>query len=255
MSTDADIQQHHYKEASVNYHSAFFHSGEYESWQLDIILKHLDLSENDRLADIGGGTGRFASLIYEKSGLKYPVTCVDPSADMLQQAAKSKGVTTICSDAVKFSLKPNDILYDRILMKEVVHHLAEKELKTTFSALQNKLTNDGSLVICTRPHGVDYPFFQKAHAVWKKNQPPKEHYVSLLEKNGFIVSSVSVHNYPATLNIDWWINMIRNRFWSTFSEFDDEELGKGIDEIIEKFGKSGFVTFLEKWVLIVAHKK
>ena len=57
------------------------------------------------------------------------------------------------------------------------------------------------------------------------------------------MSSVSVHNYPATLNIDWWINMIRNRFWSTFSEFDDEELGKGIDEIIEKFGKSGFVTF------------
>ena len=74
-------------------------------------------------------------------------------------------------------------------------------------------------------------------------------------QSGFVVSSVTVHSYPARLNIDWWINMIKNRFWSTFSEFDDDELKNGIDEILEKFGKTGFVTFLEKLVLIVAHKK
>ena len=74
MSTDAIVQQHHYKEASENYHSAFFYSGEYESWQLDVIMRHLDISVNDRLLDLGGGTGRFASLIYVKGGLKTPVT-------------------------------------------------------------------------------------------------------------------------------------------------------------------------------------
>ena len=254
MSTDEFIQLH-YKKISEKYHSAFFYSGEYESWQINLILKHLDLSENHRLADIGGGTGRFASLIYEKGGLKYPVTCVDPSADMLQRACKLKGVHTICSDAVEFCLGKDDIIYDRILMKEVVHHLTEKELKNTFSALQNKISKNGYLVICTRPHDVEYPFFQEAHAVMQKKVRSKEYYVSLLEKSGFVVSSISVHDYPASLNINWWTTMIRNRFWSIFSRFDDDQLEQGIDEINGKFGKSGFVTFLDKLAVIVVHKK
>ena len=254
MSTNAIVQQHHYKEASENYHSAFFYSGEYESWQLDVIMKHLDISRNDRLLDLGGGTGRFASLIYDKGGLKYPVTCVDPSDHMLQQTEKFEGVDAICADALNFSQNQDQILYDRILMKEVVHHLSEGDLKATFSALQNKLKRDGKLIVCTRPHEVEYPFFKEAHEVWRKNQSPKELYVSLLEESGYNVSTVSVLEYPASLNIDWWINMIKNRFWSTFSEFDDNNLEKGINEIREKFGKSNFVNFSEKLVLIVAQK-
>lgn len=254
MSTDSQIQQHHYKNASKNYHSAFFHSGDYESWQLEVIMKHLDISENDRLLDLGGGTGRFASLIYNRIGLKYPVTCVDPSQDMLQQTKKFEGVVAICSDALEFSLSKDDIVYDRILMKEVVHHLGEEDLKTTFRALLNKLVMDGKLVICTRPQDVEYPFFQEAHAVWRKNQPPKEYFIMLLQQSGFSVSSVSVHEYPVSLAMNLWITMIRNRFWSTFSEFDDDNIEKGITEIQEKFGQSGFVNFSEKYVLIVAQK-
>ena len=45
-----------------------------------------------------------------------------------------------------------------------------------------------------------------------------------------------------------------NRFWSTFSEFEDDEIEKGINEINEKFGQSSFVNFSEKYVLIVAQK-
>ena len=173
---------------------------------------------------------------------------------MLHQATKFKGVNPICSDALNFSLTEDNNMYDRILLKEVVHHLSENDLKTTFSALRNKLTNDGKLIICTRPHRVEYPFFQKAHAVWRKNQPAKEHYVSLIEQSGFNVSSVTVVEYPASLNIDWWIDMIKNRFWSTFSEFNDEQLETGIAEIREKYGKSGSVSFSEKLVMIVAQK-
>jgi len=255
MSTESQTQQNHYKRASENYHSAFFHSGEYESWQLELIMKHLDISKNDRLLDLGGGTGRFASLVYEKGGLKYPVTCVDPSQDMLQHTKKFEGVVAICSDALEFSQSKNDIAYDRILMKEVVHHLGEEDLKTTFSALQNKLVKNGKLVICTRPQDVEYPFFQEAHAVWRKNQPPKEYFVALLQQSGFSVSSVSVQKYPVSLDINWWITMIRNRFWSTFSEFDDDNIEKGINEIQESFGQSRFVSFAEKYVLIVAQKE
>ena len=141
-------------------------------------------------------------------------------------------------------------------MKEVVHHLTENELKATFSALKNKLSNDGNLLICNRPYDVEYPFFEEVHAILRNNmRTKKEYYVSLLEQSGFVVSSVSVHEYPVSLSMDWWITMIRNRFWSMFSKFDDEQLEKGIEEIIDKFGKSGVVTFLDKIVVIVVHKK
>ena len=138
----------------------------------------------------------------------------------------------------------------------MVHHLTENECKATFSALQNKLSNDGNLLICNRLYNVEYPFFEEAHAMLRKYKGTKgEYYVSLLEQSGFVVSSVSVHEYPASLSLDWWITMIRNRFWSVFSKFDDEQLEKGIDEIIDKFGKSDVVTFLDKIVVIVVHKK
>ena len=255
MSTDPVIRQHHYKEASDNYYTAFFYTGEYESWQLGIVLKALDLSESDRLADIGGGTGRFASLIYEKAKLRQPVTCVDPSSDMLSQAKEFEGVEAICCSGVKFALKNDGSTYDRVLLKEVVHHLTEKDLETLFSCLLHKLSRRGKIVICTRPHEVEYPFFQAAHDVWKRNQSPKEYYVSLLEKTEFRVTSVSVFEYPASVKINWWTDMIKNRFWSTFSEFSDKELLAGINEIYKQYGSSDSVNFLEKYVLIVAEKK
>ena len=39
---------------------------------------------------------------------------------MLQQTNKFEGVVAICSDALEYSQLKNDIVYDRILMKEVV---------------------------------------------------------------------------------------------------------------------------------------
>ena len=254
MSKDVENSQDHYKDASDIYHSAFFYTGDYESWQLDILLKALNLKESDKLADIGGGTGRFASLLYKHARLNNPVMCVDPSPDMLSQAQQLQGVNTLCCNALEFSQLKDDICYDRILMKEVVHHLSEQDLRATLSSLVQKLSEKGKLAICTRPHVVEYPFFEAAHEVWKRNQPPKEHYVSLLEQSGYRIISVDVFPYPAKLNVSWWIDMVQQRFWSTFSEFNDEDLALGVKEIRRNFEKSETVEFVEKLVIIVAEK-
>jgi hypothetical protein len=37
-----------------------------------------------------------------------------------------------------------------------------------------------------------------------------------------------VAEYPATLEREWWLEMVDNRFWSTFSQFSDAELAAGI---------------------------
>jgi hypothetical protein len=40
--------------------------------------------------------------------------------------------------------------------------------------------------------------------------------------------TVEVAEYPATLEREWWLEMVNNRFWSTFSQFSDAELAAGI---------------------------
>lgn len=79
----------HYDTVNQAYHKAFFYTGEYEDWQKQNILRRLELRPGDRLVDIGGGTGRFASLLHGAAGLTHPALCVDPSAGMLEVRSHS----------------------------------------------------------------------------------------------------------------------------------------------------------------------
>ena len=98
-----------------------------EAWQKGHITRCLSLAQANRLVDIGGGTGRFAqllrdgassarffahfsahfwltccslfcsifgSLVGTDAGLTQDALCVDPSAGMLEEAAKIDGIST-----------------------------------------------------------------------------------------------------------------------------------------------------------------
>ena len=69
----------HYDRVAASYHDAYFYSDAYEMWQRDEVLRRLELQPHHRVADIGGGTGRFVGLLKDAAGLATP-TCVDPSA-------------------------------------------------------------------------------------------------------------------------------------------------------------------------------
>eukprot|EP01043_Picozoa_sp_COSAG02_P061175 COSAG02_NODE_8163_length_2683_cov_3.156734_1_plen_252_part_00 len=246
MCTDKDV--------AGKYMTAFFYTGEYEEWQKGHIARLLHLKPSCRLVDIGGGTGRFAQLLREAGSLKQEALCVDPSAGMLEQAAKIPGIRTECAGGLEFSQKAGEA-YDRALIKEVVHHLTDEELRQMFRGIFAQLQPGGVCVTCTRPHVVQYPFFDAALEVWKRQQPPMEHYVSIMEEAGFEVSC-EVCDYPATLRAEWWLEMVGNRFWSTFSHFSDEELTAGIAEIRKRHCPAGAdtISFTEQMVFISASK-
>ena len=267
----------HYKNVSASYATAFFYTGEYEDWQKGHILRCLRLAPEQRLVDIGGGTGRFAHLLHEAAALQQEAVCVDPSASMLEEAAALEGVATEHCGGVEWASKPER--YDRALIKEVVHHLTDDELGTMYGGIFNQvlpkplpsrrltplpltaeltaalaqLSAGGVCLTCTRPDIVEYPFFDAALEVWKRQQPPMEHYVGIMERAGFSVS-VEVADYPATLGTEWWLEMVANRFWSTFSHFSDEELAAGIEEIKARHGGAESISFTEKMVFITATK-
>ena len=128
----------HYDRVAASYHDAYFYSDAYEMWQRDEVLRRLQLQPHHRVADIGGGTGRFVGLLKDAAGLATTPTCVDPSASMLE-ACERKDVAFVQSDARAYvdGLEPKAL--DRVLLKEVVHHFADDELASICAGLHKTL--------------------------------------------------------------------------------------------------------------------
>jgi hypothetical protein len=170
--------------------------------------------------------------------------------------------------------------YDCVLFKEVIHHIDPMERVAIFTRLKrgtfilspspypstttsssssrnSKLTT--SLLIITRPkHDINYPLWPQAYDIWSTNQPCTQQIVSDLQLAGYNNIAVQIVTYPCTVQLGQWLHMIKNRFWSTFATFTNEELYLGCEYIVkEAAGSSNSSTadvlhFEERLVFITA---
>lgn len=138
--------------------------------------------------------------------------------------------------------------YHQCLMKEVVHHFHSKDRIPIFQGIYDSLlplstsnlspiqqssfifseTTDispPSVLIITRPQvDIDYPLWPEAKQVWKDNQPSEIEIMQDLQAAGFTQVSHEMKINECRVELETWCKMIRNRFWSTFSNFTDDEL-------------------------------
>ena len=142
-----------------------------------------------RLVDVGGGTGAFTAMLHGAAGLRTPALVVDPSQSMLDAAGAHTGVLeTLCLGATEFATRSE--VYDRCLLKEMIHHIPAEELGAFFAGMASQLGPGGRALIMTRcaaargggrgarsdwcarrPHSPEYPYFEAAMDVWKSQQP------------------------------------------------------------------------------------
>jgi len=141
--------------------------------------------------------------------------------------------------------------YDQILLKEVVHHFEKKDrvgifrgmregLRRRSSSFQKQTTPTTlpppSLLIITRPNvNIDYPLWDQARAVWKEDQPSIEEIEDELKQAGYTRLERSMEAYPCSISLPRWQAMVKNRFWSTFSKFSDEELEQACKSIAQDY--------------------
>lgn len=253
IDTDLNTTSHYVTVAKSYNQSYFLKEGtDYQQWELEQVQQAMCLSPEDHVVDIGCGTGIFSSTLYTNAGLLNPVLAVDPGRAMLDQAKNLLGIKPFCADAMTF-VQQADIRYNKILMKGMIHHVPTADLPQLYSGVYQQLYPQGLLLTITRPTFIRYPFFQEALTVWAKYQPPAELFVEEQEKAGFSVS-YQTHSYSLYLPKQQWFTMIRNRFWSTFSYFNDEELAAGIAELEEKYAGQDYFCFADDLIFIKAMK-
>jgi SAM-dependent methyltransferase len=263
--------ENHSKEES--YEDAYFYEpGEYMEHLINLCRNRLQISpeqpdqETQRkrcILDIGGGTGNFAKELIQQND-NSRIVVIDPFligddnndnndiVSFIKAPAEDFLTSTEQQSSDDFDWRTNIIEhkyngYDQILLKEVIHHFNEKDrigifrgMKDGLRRKQSKSTEEStdsypSILIITRPQiDIDYPLWKEAKDVWKQNQPSIESIKNELEEAGYTNIVWNVESYPCSIQLNRWTEMIKSRFWSTFSNFTDQQLDEACNEITIK---------------------
>jgi hypothetical protein len=236
----------HYDAVAGEYEKAWFYENgtPYQAWLVERCIDAFDLKCDDELVDVGA-------------------LAVEPCAALAEQAASLPGITAFVGDAGDLVASGAARAYDKLLLKEVIHHIPSEALPAFAAGAMTQLRPGGRIVVVTRPHDAShYPMFPGAYDVWKRQQAHYDVYGKVFSAAGFEVSATT-HDYPVMMKLETWLAMIRRRFWSTFSHFSDAEIEEGIRYIRDthlaaptqaRAGTSDDITFPDKLVFLVARK-
>jgi hypothetical protein len=175
---------------------------------------------------------------------------------MLQKASQHPNVEPVLMDAVSFSLSTQSTyslhICHRVLLKEVIHHIPKNQRIEMFRGTAAHLPPGAIITIITRPQYPQYPLFKKAKEIWAANQPDWKDVVEEMKVAGLHGVKATLRMYEAILKKETWFEMVRNRFWSTFSHCTDEELKCGVEELEDKYVDEENVEFIDELVFLTA---
>ena len=223
-----DETRAHYDRLAPDYDQNWTYSPEFLEWMTACIVDRLRLSFGDRVLDVGCGTGLYARRLVERTGC---VVCVDPSARMLEQVPDDPRLEAVQASAEELASGRAVLPVERfeaILVKEAIHHVADSA--EVIQGLVGLLASGGWLLIVMLPTSIDYPLFPAAHDRFRESQPDPEAIAALMSDAGLEVS-LSYDDFPLMFPTERYLTMVRNRYLSLLSLFDDEELAAGIEEI------------------------
>ncbi|MBP0019923.1 MAG: methyltransferase domain-containing protein [Cyanobacteria bacterium SBLK] len=243
----SDRVTEHYRNLSNNYDELWSYSPEFIAAMAQAICDRLQAKTSDRIVDLGGGTGLYTKAIDRLLQPDNKITCVDPSSEMLDRV-NSERIETCCQDAVIFTEEPGN--YNKVLLKEAIHHIPEKA--RLFENLYRQLPTGGIFLLILLPPTIEYPLFTAALQHYEKSQPNYQDLVAQLETANFKVETAFV-DFPAAIDRDRYLNMVKMRYMSLFRHFSDGEIAAGIEEIKEKYPDT-ILTFNDRFVFITASK-
>lgn len=243
----------HYERLAESYDETWTHSQDFLAWMTAEIAERLALSPQDRLADVGGGTGLFCRRLAAAARLAEPVLCIDPSPAMLARIPPGHGVegchASMEQVAAGEAPLPHDE-FDALLVKEAIHHSATPQ--ATLAGLAQRLRPGGRMLVVTLPPQLDYPLFTAALQRFADHQPDPDDLGRSLTASGLQVS-VSENTYQHTYPTDRYLDRVRNRCMSVLSTFTDEEIEQGVEEI-HTAHPGDSLAFTDRFTFVLARR-
>ncbi|WP_201026132.1 class I SAM-dependent methyltransferase [Mastigocoleus testarum] len=243
--------QKHYQNIAVNFDELWTYSQDFIIFISEKIVKKLEFKSQDIFLDLGCGTGLFTKEINNIVGFDNPVICCDISANMLAQLSDNSDYKCVAMDAVEFSRQSYE--YDKILIKEMIHHLNVNEQEKLTENIFARLHLGGKFLLILLPPTIEYPLFEAALSRYEELQPDYKYLVELFNKTGF-KTSVDFVEYPLSIPKNRYIMMVKNRYMSLLSSFDDNEIQEGVFEIEQKYSDKDILEFNDRFVCIVGEK-
>ena len=220
-----------------------------EGW-LAHIMRLGDLGRRERVLDVGCGTGRYTSLISERTGR--PVHGLDMAIGMLAGAcrrAEEMGTDLLLVRGDATILPFRDGAFDAATLFLVVHHV--EDLASMARELFRVLAPGGRVLVQTRSHeeieGSYIALFPRVLDIDLARFPPIPVLEGHLEGAGFEgIGHSREENPDCVLTCEQIMRRVDGRFISTLSLMSDEEFAEGREvfsqRLRERYGEGPVPT-------------
>lgn len=218
----------HYDRLADAYDENWAYSPEFIDWMTGCIVDRLGVHPQDQIADVGCGTGLYARGLVERAGR---VVCADPSAKMLEQLPPGDAYLPVQASAEQLTSGEVRLPYDQfdaILVKEAIHHVDDR--RAVLGGLAELLADRGRLLVVMLPTRIEYPLFADALALFERLQPDPQDVAAYMRDVG-LRADLTYESFPLSFTKSKYLAMVRSRYMSLLSNFTDEQIERGIEEI------------------------
>ncbi|MFI0423208.1 class I SAM-dependent methyltransferase [Spongiactinospora sp. 9N601] len=227
----SDVTRAHYDRLATSFDENWAYSPDFIAWMTGTIVDRLNLRPTDTVLDLGGGTGLYSRGMAQHAAM---VVCADPSSGMLAQLPSDARLAPLHAGAeeiVDAKIRLPHEAYDAILLKEVVHHLDDPA--RILAGLARLLRPGARILVVMLPTMIDYPLFDAALRLFQQRQPDPEHIAEAMTGAG-LRAEVTCEGFPLAFDRERYIDMVRSRYMSLLSSFNDAELEQGVQEILAR---------------------
>ncbi len=208
------------------------------------LSKIIKLNSNSEILDIGCGRGKIIGSLSSKLKL----TNKPIGIDLVSHKDKDKRINFKKSDALSF-FSTNKKKFDLILVKQTIHLLKMREIKTLLIKMKKNLKPKGKILIFTLdPHKNEIPNFELMKIRLSKSFKRDKEIIRFISKfNSKRI--IKYFSYKVKISKKKYIDMISKKFISILLDLNKEQIVTGIKEINYKYKKN--LKFNDKLVCII----